>query len=377
MKKLLLIILTVFLGLTVSAQTEKCGTMKNLAEQKLKDPTLEQRMGEIETFTAEWIKNRSTQKAQAIITIPVVVHVIHNGEAVGTGANISNAQIVSQITVLNEDFRLKNADSLQPSHPFWSATADCQIEFCLASQDEFGSPTTGIERINGGQPDWAPTDIDDNLKPATIWDRNLYLNLWTVKYDAANSTLLGYAQFPGGADSTDGVVCRYDAFGYTGNVTPPNDLGRTETHEVGHWLNLYHIWGDNQPNCGNDSVSDTEPADHEHYGCPSFPHDPNNACGTGADGVMYMNYMDYVDDYCMVMFTYGQGVRMQAALNGARSSLLASTGCQTVGINENNLTDSFADRQSFKERNSHGGQLFRADSKTNKKYFGTDSCSLA
>lgn len=352
--KLLSLLLLIIGGLSVNAQ-EKCGTIKILNEKIAKDPSVHHRMEQIEQFTQQYISNRKLENIQsAIITIPVVVHVIHNGEAVGTGANISDLQILSQIEALNEDFRLQNFDSLQPSHPFWAYTADTEIEFCFAEQDEFGNPTTGIERIDGGQADWDPTDIDDILKPATIWDRDLYLNIWTVKYDAANSTLLGYAQFPGGADSTDGVVCRYDAFGYTGNVTPPNDLGRTMTHEVGHWINLRHIWGDDSPQAlqngtcdagecsGDDFVGDTPDACEPNYGCKTFPWNAFNLCGTDADGEMYMNYMDYGDDACLVMFTYDQGLRMQAALNGPRSTLLTSNGCtpSTNGMNESDFSNS-------------------------------------
>jgi hypothetical protein len=133
----------------------------------------------------------------------------------------------------------------------------------------------------------------------------------------------------------DGVVITTTAFGTIGNLNAANDLGRTATHEVGHWLNLRHIWGDEF--CGDDFVDDTEPAEDSNSECPTFPHNDFNGCGTGENGEMYMNYMDYVDDACMNMFTAGQVDRMWAVLNSERVDLLNSIGCDDVsGIKESN-----------------------------------------
>lgn len=337
----LTIILVVLNGYAQSQRT--CGTMENLQEMTAKDPAMIKNMEEIEKFTADWVKQHALQKSAktaAIITIPVIIHIIHNGEAIGSGANISYNQAMSQIIALNEDFRLLNEDSLQPSHPFWPYTADTQIQFCLAQRTPSGASTTGIERINGGQASWTKAQIESTLKPSTIWNRDKYLNLWSLNFGGADAGLLGYAQFPGGNASTDGVVIRYTAFGYVDNVVAPYNNGRTGVHEVGHWLNLRHIWGDNQPNCGDDLVGDTKPADAPNFNCPGFPKDPNNTCGGDGNGEMYMNYMDYVDDNCMVMFTFGQASRMQAILNGTRSSLKTSLGCATVGVDELTFTSS-------------------------------------
>lgn len=318
------------------SQNRTCGTMENLQDMILKDPGMVDRMQQLEDFTANWIKEHELQKSQntgAIITIPVVVHIIHNGEAVGSGQNISDIQIQSQIVALNEDFRLHNDDSLLPNHPFWPYTADSQIEFCLAQRDPQGNATNGIDRQYGGTANWTKAQIESYVKPNTIWDRDQYLNLWSLTFGGGDTGLLGYAQFPGGDAGTDGVVIRYDAFGYVGNVTAPYDNGRTGVHEIGHWLNLRHIWGD--ANCGDDFVSDTRSAVTANYNCPTFPHNANSACGTDVNGEMYMNYMDYVNDNCMVMFTFGQANRMHAALSGSRNSLLTSQGCKApVGINE-------------------------------------------
>jgi len=140
---------------------------------------------------------------------------------------------------------------------------------------------------------------------------------------------LGYAQFPGGSASTDGVVCDYQYFGTNGTATAPFNKGRTATHEVGHWLNLRHIWGDDGTGCtGSDQVTDTPNAAGPNYGCPAFP---TVTCSNGPNGDMFMNYMDYTDDACMFMFSSGQVSRMQAlfATGGARASLLTSNGCST------------------------------------------------
>ena len=151
------------------------------------------------------------------------------------------------------------------------------------------------------------------------WNSTQYLNLWSCNMSGG---ILGYAQFPGGTASTDGVVILYSAFGRTGTVSAPYNKGRTATHEVGHWLNLRHIWGD--ANCGSDLVNDTPTHNTANYGCPTYPH--LSTC-TGTPTEMTMNYMDYTDDACMYMFTTGQSTRMTAAINTSRSGLLTSLGC--------------------------------------------------
>jgi hypothetical protein len=342
--------ITIFTGI---AQNNKCATMKLYEKRKLNDVYFESRINQLESFTSNWIsqnQNLSVEKGNSkkafatTITIPVVVHVIYHTAT----ENVSSAQIQSQIDALNEDFRLLNADSLQPNHPFWPYTADTQIEFCLAKRDPNGNPTTGITRTytdslsfsangyekftaTGGKDNWAPTK---------------YLNIWVCNLDNSGGTL-GYAAFPSDLASfpaEDGVIIRYEAFGTIGTAGTggfsENDLGRTGTHEVGHWLNLRHIWGD--ATCGSDFVNDTEPAEDANYFCPSFPNNANNSCGAGSNGEMYMNYMDYVDDGCMNMFTFGQSNRMHAAINGPRAGLLTSQGCTApAGINEITFSNQF------------------------------------
>ncbi|MBL7807887.1 MAG: hypothetical protein JNN28_08745, partial [Saprospiraceae bacterium] len=264
---------------------------------------------------------------RAVVTIPVVVHVVWYNNA----QNISDAEIQSQIDVLNADFRRTNADAGNTPAAFQGVAADCEINFCMATQDPSGNATNGIQRrqttVNG-------FSTNDNVKffntgGLDVWDRDKYLNIWVCNLSGG---LLGYAQFPGGPASTDGVVCDYAYFG-TINSTPPFDKGRTATHEVGHWLNCYHIWGDDGSSCsGTDNVGDTPNQADENYGCPTFP---QVSCSNGPNGDMFMNYMDYTDDACMNVFTTGQKNRMQSLFSagGARVALASSPGCEPASGN--------------------------------------------
>lgn len=314
------------------AQGTKCATMNILEKRMQQDPSLRQRMEESEIQTQKLVTIAQDFKRTAqVITIPVVFHVIWNDPI----QNVSDEQIQSQLDVLNKDFRFLNADTLSSSHPFRDRAADAQIEFCLATRDPKGEPTTGITRTQTTVVGWDPNDAD-NIKSSANggkdnWDPTQYLNIYVVKLD---SLTLGFATFPEELTTSpnlDGVVIRYEVFGTKGTAGSGsfenNTGGRTGTHEVGHWLNLRHIWGDDK--CGDDFVSDTEKAEKANYDCPTFPHNASNACGTGSNGEMFMNYMDYVDDKCMNMFTVGQSQRMTAALTGPRAGLLTSKGCQT------------------------------------------------
>ena len=271
---------------------------------------------------------------RSVITIPVIFHVVHFGEAIGVGRNISDAQILSQLDVLNEDFRRMNADINTTPAAFRGGSDDALIEFCLAQQDEEGNPTTGIERILGAQSSYTSTSFNTNVKPTTVWDRNRYLNFWTC-----NMNLSGYGQFPGGPANTDGVVILYDQVGDVGNVSPPFHLGRTATHEVGHWLNLRHIWGDASGCANDDSIADTplQSVATSLGSCPTFP--SMDACSPRYPGIMFYNQMDYSGDACLTVFTVGQAQRMDAALYGPRLSIQNSPGClpSTVEINNINM----------------------------------------
>ena len=247
------------------------------------------------------------------MSIPVVVHVVYRRDA----ENISDAQVKSQIAVLNKDFRATNTDK-SGVPPVWkSLISDTNIQFALATRDPQGKATTGITRTKTTR---ASFPADNSVKKSsaggkTAWPAKRYLNMWVCNL---GDGLLGYAQFPAGPPATDGVVILHSAFGTRGSVKPPFNLGRTATHEVGHWLNLRHIWADTLGCGGLDFVADTPNAAGPNFGKPAFP---TITCNNGPNGDMFMNYMDYVDDGAMFMFTNGQSARMNACLIGPRAGL--------------------------------------------------------
>lgn len=248
--------------------------------------------------------------------IQVVVHVLYASDA----ENISDAQVKSQISALNRDFRARNTDKKKTPVVWRGLVRDPGIEFVLATRDPQGKPTNGITRTKTTKASFA---ADDSMKSTArggrdAWRADQYLNLWVC---VLKDGLLGYAQFPGGPVKTDGVVILNTAFGTTGIAARPFNRGRTATHEVGHWLNLRHIWGDTEHCEGTDFVDDTPNAEHPNFGSPKFPH---ISCQNGPNGDMFMNYMDYVDDAAMVMFTAQQVARMHATLDGPRKSLVTA-----------------------------------------------------
>jgi hypothetical protein len=274
--------------------------------------------------------NEPGRNERSVITIPVVVHVIYNINI----QNISDTQIHSQIDVLNADFGRTNSDTTLTPAAFSSVAANTGIQFCLATRDPNGNPTTGIERRqNTSVSMWQSDDMMKSYVAGGLdaWDRNRYLNIWVCTL--ANN-FLGYTQLPGNPDSlNDGAVVTSRAFGNTGFVTPPFHLGRTTTHEVGHWLGLIHIWGDDSGTCtGDDNISDTPLQADATTGCPTFP--LYDICDSIYPGIMFMNYMDYTDDACMNMFTMEQAIVMNTALTVFRPGILLSNGCGPVGINE-------------------------------------------
>ena len=274
---------------------------------------IENRTSRVLAFGAAVLRTGCTQ-------IPVVVHVVFRNAT----ENISDAQIQSQIDVLNADFRATNPDRVSTPAVFAPLIGDARVTFKLADVDPDGNQTNGITRTSSSNSSF--TSDTDNVKSAATggadpWPADKYLNLWTCGNlrDLAGQALLGYAQFPGGPAATDGVVILQSAFGTSGTATAPFNLGRTASHEIGHWLNLRHIWGDDGTGCtGDDFVADTPNAGGPNFGTPTFPH---VSCNNGPNGDLFMNYMDYVDDVAMFMFTQGQVSRMQAALDGPRSSI--------------------------------------------------------
>lgn len=324
MKKIQIVLLALVLSFSGLHAQRVCGSMEHLNNALQNDPTLADRMTQIEEHTKDFVKN-NPHGQRVVVTIPVVVHVVYN-----TGTqNVSNAQIQTQLDVLNADFRKLNADASSIPAAFQSVAADCEINFCLAQRDPAGNTTTGIQRRQTTVTSFSTNDAVKYYSQGGLdaWDRNKYLNIWVCNMGGG---ILGYAQFPGGTAATDGVVILYTALGTIGTATSPFNKGRTATHEVGHWLNLRHIWGDT--NCGSDLVADTPTHNTANYGCPTYPH--YSTC-SGQPVEMTMNYMDYSDDACMYMFTAGQKTRMQAVLTtgGARVSLATSNGCVPVSSN--------------------------------------------
>ena len=291
-----------------SLTERSCASNEVLEQQLASDPALRTRMEQIEEFTRNYLKNARTSTERATITIPVVVHVVYNTST----QNIHDLQVQSQIDVMNEDFNLENADHTKVPGEFEDEKSNVNIRFVLdrtirvkTTKKSFGTDD-GVKYTKRGGSD--------------VVEPSKYLNLWVCNL---GQNLLGYAQFPGGNPATDGIVVLYSATGskdkYPNGVYVNNyNLGRTATHEIGHWINLRHIWGD--ATCGTDYVDDTPVHNTSNGGCP--PADHRSTC-TGTPLEMWMNYMDYTYDQCMYMFSNGQKLRADAvfAAGGPRASM--------------------------------------------------------
>jgi hypothetical protein len=221
--------------------------------------------------------------------------------------NISNAQIKSQFTAMNKDFRATNPDRSQTPAAWQGLVTDSRIQFKLVKTTRTKTASNGFT-------------FDDKVKKASTggiapFSPKTHLNLWVC---ALTGGLLGYAQFPGGPPATDGVVINFQAFGTIGTAQAPFNKGRTASHEVGHYFNLRHIWGDTPDCSGSDMVPDTPNAAGPNFGMPAFPH---VTCNNGPNGDMFVNYMDYTDDAGMFMFTAQQVLRVRTALDTLRAGL--------------------------------------------------------
>ena len=300
-----------------AADSRACATMDVFEAQMAADPARAQRMAAIEAQTQRYLAQPSIVQrgtTGTVVTIPVVVHVVYNTAA----QNVSQAQVEAQIRVLNEDFAKLNADAGSVPALYAGVAAATNVQFVLAKRSPTGAATTGVLRRQTKTRSFSSNDAvkSSSRGGSDAWPRDQYLNLWLCNL---GNGLLGYAQFPGGPAATDGVVCLYSSV--PGGTATSYNKGRTATHEVGHWLNLRHIWGD--ASCGNDLVADTPTQQTSNGGCPVFP---KITCNNQGD--MSMNYMDYTFDQCMYMFTTGQSNRMDAVLTagGARASLATSLG---------------------------------------------------
>jgi Pregnancy-associated plasma protein-A len=295
-------------------QVRTCGTMAVHERLLRTDPAYMAARNRSENAHWDAVSRGGPIGRVGVTMIPVVVHVVWKTAA----QNISDAQVESQIDVLNHDFRRTNPDAGNTPSVFASLVADSRVQFTLARTDPAGNPTNGIARANTASNSFSD---DNKVKSAATggadaWPRDSYLNLWVCQLGGG---LLGYAQFPGGPAATDGVVILHTAFGTMGTAAAPFNLGRTATHEIGHWLNLLHIWGDDGTACnGDDFVADTPNAAGPNFGKPTFPH---VTCSNGPNGDLFMNYMDYTDDDSMFMFTNGQVDRVQTSLDTDRPTL--------------------------------------------------------
>jgi Pregnancy-associated plasma protein-A len=305
---------------------EICGTMEVHRRLLNQSSTYQERRAAIDNRALDYAAGARAAARTGVVSLPVVVHVVHN--PLDPAQNIDDTQIESQIDVLNQDFRAANSDVANVPAVWTSLVADARIEFRLADVDPDGNPTSGITRTTTTATSFH-TFNDDVKSGATggadPWPSEDYLNLWVCDdlRDQLGRAILGYAQFPGGPPSTDGVVIIHSCIGTTGTAKAPFDLGRTATHEIGHWLDLRHIWGDDDGSCGSsDQVADTPNQADKNFGRPNFPH---VTCNNGPNGDMFVNYMDYTDDVAMFMFTQGQSTRMDACLEGPRASFLVAT----------------------------------------------------
>lgn len=283
---------------------------------------LANKLAAIENFTNQFITNGNTLTTEShIIRIPVVIHNLYHYPE----QKITDAQVSAQLEILNKCFRRQNADSVNTPTYFKGLAADIEIEFHLATSDPRKRSTTGINRKYTPVKEWG---ADDKVKMASelgadAWDTKSYLNIWVCNMEG----YAGYASTIGGPENKDGIVINYTTFG---------DGFKTIVHEAGHWLNLKHLWGDD--NCGDDGVSDTPKQASYTVGCPTGK---RITCGNTSNGDMYMNYMDFTNDECVNLFTEGQKIRMRAlfATGGVRHSFLSSRGLDAPLIFEMPLPD--------------------------------------
>lgn len=350
MNKLITIFL-IFFSVSIIAQ-RTCGTDAKIKERIQTVPGFEAHYKEIMEFIhnpnhKQSLFSRQSSSLATVVTIPVVFHILYKN----ANQNISEEQIQSQLDVLNRDYRKLNTDfnTVVPT-AFKALGADMEIVFCKATKTPTGATTTGITRKS------IPTNFsfDNDYYTASgqpAWDTTRYLNIWVGSF--TDTSLLGFAYPPSSAGSDDDGLCiSYKTFGTTGTALSPFNKGRTATHEIGHYFGLYHPWGQEGVTCGNpyvndftptndDRVSDTPETNNPYYECPAFPNN-TNACTSTANGSMFMNYMEYVNDACMAFFTAGQKTIVRNALSGPRLSLLSSNGCGTLGLNEYEAVNAIA-----------------------------------
>ncbi|MDQ0106607.1 hypothetical protein J2T02_001718 [Chitinophaga terrae (ex Kim and Jung 2007)] len=336
MRRYLLILLISFLGVkTVTAQ-RKCGTVVALQNRIKETPSLKKLVLETEQRLLSGQQQRKLLRADALpqqVTIPVVVHVVLDDTAA-----VTTEQVISQIEVLNRDYNAANPDVSQVPAVWKSLVGNTRINFCLAQRTPSGEPTNGIVKVKtpAGQSysvtNGAPDVKYNSTGGSNAWDTRKYLNIWVTRI---SNSYLGIAAPKGFGypAEQEGVVIQYTAFGTTGSVGKVYDLGRTTTHEIGHFFGLKHIWGDDNGDCSDDDgIKDTPLQGANTFGCPTFP--VTDQCTPAAPGIMFMNYMDYTDDACMHLFTNGQVDRMRYFLENLVGTLATSDGCVPPNLSD-------------------------------------------
>jgi hypothetical protein len=309
--------------LAFTQQTRRCGTYEYWQLMKQDDPSLATEEERINHEAREWMDtHRNRRDAASVITIPVVVHILYHTDE----ENLSDAVVQSQIDVLNQDFARLNQDAILTPAVWQNTAAAVGIQFCLASIRPDSVPSTGIERKHTDLTSWQSfNDMKfENQGGLNAWDRDHYMNIWVGNLEG---NAIGITQMPYGMTTaaTDGMCISYKTFGRIGNhLDSRYNLGRTVTHETGHWLGLYHIWGDDSGNCittggGSDLMDDTPDQVDNTYDCPVFP--VTDACSPAYPGIMFMNYLDYTDDACMNMFTNDQAAKMRYVLDNIRTTI--------------------------------------------------------
>jgi hypothetical protein len=328
MRKIFLGWIGLYITSFVFAQRE-CRTFEYGQQLFQKNSVFQTQREKADQFVSHQQSSRILTDAGRTITIPVVVHVLYHYPA----ENISDDLVKSQITALNRDFRKQNPDTIKIPVVFKELAADCGIQFQLATVDPRGRATSGVVHKYTPITKWK---MDYKIKASSEmgddgWDPKNYLNIWVGSLEQ----FLGYSSMPGDPADRDGVVISYTAFGT--KSTGIYRLGRTAVHETGHWLGLRHLWGDED--CGDDGVDDTPQQATFTNGCPSSI---RISCNNGPNGDMYMDYMDFTNDDCLVMFTRGQKQKMRALFepDGPRNSILSSAGLGVPLIEEIPLPDS-------------------------------------
>lgn len=314
------------------AQVENwCGTA-HAREQLIKEhPEVLDQEAKLEQFTKQFVTNYQSNSrhraAQGPIVIPIVFHIIHQGG----DENISDAQVMDEVRILNRDYNLQNPDTSQVVGPFKYIMGNIGLQFRLANIDPYGNCTNGIDRIYSDQ-----TYVGNDYSKLNGWPRDKYLNVWVVKYMMHG--VAGYAYYPSAvatiydSPTMDGVIILSDYIGSIGTSSP--GTSRALTHEIGHYLNLEHPWGNNNnpgESCGDDEVNDTP----ETKGWNHCPNSSQSMVCTNGVIENYQNYMDY--SYCSVMFTEGQKARMIAALNSdvsSRNNLYSDSNLIATGTND-------------------------------------------